>query len=109
MDAAALGVDFLSVAGFEEAGETVSLVDDAIQMVSEQRSSLGAYQNRLEHTITNLDNTSENTQSAESRIRDTDMAAEMLLYSKANILMQAGQSVLAQANQQPNGVLQLLG
>ena len=109
MDSAALGVDSLSVADFEEAGNTISLVDDAIQMVSEQRSSLGAYQNRLEHTITNLDNTSENTQSAESRIRDTDMAAEILLYSKSNILMQAGQSVLAQANQQPNGVLQLLG
>lgn len=109
MNAAALGISSLSVADFEDSGETITLVDYAIDIVSAQRSSLGAYQNRLEHTISNLDNTAENTQSAESHIRDTDMAAEMLIYSKSNILIQAGQSVLAQANQQPNSVLQLLG
>ena len=77
-------------------------------MVSEQRSKLGAIQNRLEHTIANLDNIAENTQSAESRIRDTDMAEEMVEYSKNNILTQAGQSMLAQANQSTQGVLSLL-
>ena len=76
--------------------------------VSSQRSSLGAVQNRLEHTINNLDNVSENTTSAESRIRDTDMAKEMVNYSKNNILAQAGQSMLAQANQSNQGVLSLL-
>lgn len=87
----------------------MALTDEAIRIVSEQRSSLGAYQNRLEHTISNLDNTSENTQSAESRICDTDMVDEMVNYSRSNILMQAGQSVLAQANRSTDGVLQLLG
>ena len=72
------------------------------------RASLGATQNRLEHTIANLDNISENTTTAESRIRDTDMAEEMVAYSKNNILVQAGQSVLAQANQNTQGVLSLL-
>ena len=81
---------------------------DAIKQVSKQRSALGAVQNRLEHTISNLDNVVENTTSAESRIRDTDMAEEMVSYSKNNILMQAGQSMLAQANQQNQGVLSLL-
>ena len=80
----------------------------AIDKVSTQRSTLGALQNRLEHTINNLDTTSENTQSAESRIRDTDMASEMVEYSKNNILSQAGQSMLAQANQQTQGVLSLI-
>ena len=80
----------------------------AISKVSTQRSNLGAIQNRLEHTIANLDNVAENTQSAESRIRDTDMAAEMVEYSKNNILAQAGQSMLAQANQSTQGVLSLL-
>ena len=82
---------------------------DALQKVSEQRSSLGAVQNRLEHTIANLDNVVENTTSAESRIRDVDMAEEMVEYSKNNILAQAGQSMLAQANQATQGVLSLLG
>ena len=81
---------------------------DAIKQVSKQRSALGAVQNRLEHTISNLDNVVENTTSAESRIRDTDMAEEMVSYSKNNIFMQAGQSMLAQANQQNQGVLSLL-
>ena len=77
--------------------------------ISTERSKLGALQNRLEHTINNLDTTSENTQAAESRIRDTDMASEMVEYSKNNILSQAGQSMLAQANQSTQGVLSLLG
>ena len=81
---------------------------DAIKQVSKQRSALGAVQNRLEHTISNLDNVVENTTSAESRIRDTDMAEEMVSYSKNNILMQAGKFMLAQANQQNQGVLSLL-
>ena len=81
---------------------------NAISKVSTQRSALGALQNRLEHTVNNLDNVSENTQSAESRIRDTDMAEEMVSYSKNNILAQAGQSMLAQANQSTQGVLSLL-
>ena len=83
-------------------------IQSAIKTVSDQRSNLGALQNRLEHTINNLDTTSENTSSAESRIRDTDMAEEMVQYSKNNILSQAGQSMLAQANQQTQGVLSLL-
>ena len=82
---------------------------DAISKVSSQRSALGAVQNRLEHTISNLDNVAENTTSAESAIRDTDMATEMVNYSKNNILAQAGQSMLAQANQSNQGVLSLLG
>ena len=85
------------------------MVQLALDYVSEQRSNLGATQNRLEHTIANLDTTSENTSSAESRIRDTDMAAMMVEYSKNNILVQAGQSMLAQANQSTQGVLSLLG
>jgi len=81
----------------------------AIQDVSEQRSDLGAIQNRLEHTINNLDNVVENTTAAESQIRDTDMASEMVKYSNNNILAQAGQAMLAQANQSNQGVLSLLG
>ena len=81
----------------------------ALQTVSQQRSDLGAVQNRLEHTINNLDNVVENTTSAESAIRDTDMASEMVKYSNNNILTQAGQAMLAQANQSNQGVLSLLG
>ena len=87
----------------------VDAIQDAIQKISSQRSALGAVQNRLEHTIANLDNVVENTTAAESRIRDTDMAEEMVEYSKNNILAQAGQSMLAQANQSTQGVLSLLG
>jgi flagellin len=87
----------------------IDAIADAISTVSAQRSALGAVQNRLEHTINNLDNVVENTTSAESRIRDTDMADEMVNYSKNNILSQAGQSMLAQANQSNQGVLSLLG
>lgn len=90
------------------AGTVMSEVQQAIDKVSTQRSALGALQNRLEHTIKNLDTTSENTSAAESRIRDTDMAKEMVTYSKNNILAQAGQAMLAQANQSTQGVLSLL-
>ena len=99
----------LSVSSFAAAGSTMKKVQSAIDMVSTQRAKLGAIQNRLEHTIANLDTTSENTSAAESRIRDTDMAKEMVNYSKNNILAQAGQSMLAQANQSTQGVLSLLG
>ena len=107
--------DFLGIKGLKVSGKTylqatgsIDTISDAISKVSKQRSSLGAVQNRLEHTINNLDNVSENTTSAESRIRDTDMAKEMVNYSKNNILAQAGQSMLAQANQSNQGVLSLL-
>lgn len=92
----------------EGAGAVMSAVQSAIDKVSTTRSKLGALQNRLEHTIRNLDTTSENTSAAESRIRDTDMAKEMVTYSKNNILAQAGQAMLAQANQSTQGVLSLL-
>ena len=109
MDAKSLGVSGLSVSSFSKAGTAMKAVQDAIELVSTQRSKMGALQNRLEHTINNLDTASENTQAAESRIRDTDMADEMVEYSKNNILAQAGQSMLAQANQSNQGVLSLLG
>ncbi len=98
----------IAVSTFAAAGATMTNVQKAIEKVSTQRSALGAIQNRLEHTIANLDTTSENTQAAESRIRDTDMADAMVEYSKNNILAQAGQSMLAQANQSTTGVLSLL-
>jgi flagellin len=109
MDKVQLGVDSLDVSDYSKAGTSMSQIQAAIDKVSDQRSALGAVQNRLEHTIANLDTTSENTSSAESRIRDTDMAKEMVNYSKNNILAQAGQSMLAQANQSTQGVLSLLG
>lgn len=93
----------------ENITKTVSSIKSAIQCVSEQRSRLGATQNRLEHTVNNLNNVVENTTSAESAIRDTDMASEMVKYSNNNILAQAGQAMLAQANQSNQGVLSLLG
>ena len=96
------------VSTYAKANGTIDMIANAINNVSSQRSALGALQNRLEHTIANLDNVAENTQSAESRIRDTDMASEMVEYSKNNILAQAGQSMLAQANQSTQGVLSLL-
>ncbi len=105
------GTDALSVKDSTGAmaSSVISKVGSAINIVSKQRSALGAVQNRLEHTIKNLDNIVENTTSAESQIRDTDMASEMVVYSKNNILQQAGQSMLAQANQANQGVLSLLG
>ena len=108
MSAAGIGVDGLKVDTEDDATAAIDTISAAIQKVSSQRSSLGAVQNRLEHTISNLDNVVENTTSAESRIRDTDMAEEMVEYSKNNILAQAGQSMLAQANQSTQGVLSLL-
>lgn len=108
MDSSDLGVDSLVVSTNTGAAASMSAIQSAIGTVSSQRSRLGAIQNRLEHTVANLDTTSENTQASESRIRDTDMASEMVTYSKNNILSQAGQSMLAQANQSTQGVLSLL-
>ena len=110
MTAEGLGIKGLNVSDDTGVAATYAIdrIAEAISTVSAQRSALGAIQNRLEHTIANLDNVVENTTAAESRIRDTDMAEEMVEYSKNNILMQAGQSVLAQANQSTQGVLSLL-
>jgi len=110
MDTASLGIKGINVKDDSGNAATYAIdaISDAISKVSSQRSSLGAVQNRLEHTINNLDNVVENTTTAESRIRDTDMAEEMVNYSKNNILAQAGQSMLAQANQSNQGVLSLL-
>ena len=111
MSAEGIGIDSLSGSGLmtqDSATAAIDTISNAIQKVSSQRSALGAVQNRLEHTINNLDNVVENTTAAESRIRDTDMAKEMVTYSKNNILAQAGQSMLAQANQSTQGVLSLL-
>lgn len=100
--------DALKIGTATNAQSAIATVQSSIEKLSTLRSKLGAVQNRLEHTVANLDNISENTQSAESRIRDTDMAEEMVQYSKNNILQQAGQSMLAQANQANQGVLSLL-
>ncbi len=108
MEATDLGLNKTDVSSYDKANETLTAAQNAIQELSSRRSKLGAVQNRLEHTYDNLNNISENTQAAESRIRDTDMAAEMVSYSKNNILQQAGQSMLAQANQANQGVLSLL-
>ena len=110
MSAERLGVQNLKVDGADDtnAKNAIETIKEAIQKVSTQRSALGAVQNRLEHTISNLDNVVENTTSAESQIRDTDMATEMVKYSNNNILAQAGQAMLAQANQSNQGVLSLL-
>ena len=110
MSASALGVSGQSVRVDEQdrASEAITKIDGAISIVSKQRAALGAVQNRLEHTIANLDTSAENLQTAESRIRDVDMASEMVEYSKNNILSQASQSMLAQANQATQGVLSLL-
>ena len=109
MNASSLKISGLTVSSFSAAGKAMASIQAAINSVSTQRSKLGALQNRLEHTINNLNTTSENTSAAESRIRDVDMATEMVEYSKNNILAQAGQSMLAQANQANQGVLSLLG
>ena len=103
------GNDPLSVSNYAVATQTICNIHNAISIVSSQRSKLGALQNRLDHTIKNLDNIAENLQDAESGIRDTDMADEMVNYSKNNIIQQAAQSMLAQANQSTQGVLSLLG
>jgi flagellin len=113
MNASSLGIGSgatsLGVGSAASAGASIDAIKKAIASVSKQRSELGAVQNRLEHTIKNLDNVVENTTAAESQIRDTDMASQMVEYSKNNILAQAGQSMLAQANQSNQGVLSLLG
>ncbi|MFS0559816.1 flagellin [Terribacillus sp. 179-K 1B1 HS] len=110
MNATALGVETLDISSgtSAEISSMIDVLDSAINKVSSFRSNLGANQNRLEHTINNLNTSSENLTAAESRVRDVDMAKEMMNFTKNNILSQAAQSMLAQANQQPQGVLQLL-
>ncbi len=108
MRSTAIGVDTIDISTKWGAATAIETVNNAITQVSSQRSSLGAVQNRLEHTINNLDTSSENLQASESRIRDVDMAKEMTEFTKNNILTQAAQAMLAQANQQPQSVLQLL-
>ena len=111
MSADTIGVGTLKVTGTDGSNgrAAIDTIKTAIKSISSQRADLGAIQNRLEHTIKNLDNVNENTTAAESQVRDTDMAAEMVKYSNSNILAQAGQSMLAQANQSNQGVLSLLG
>ena len=108
MSAAALGVDALVVTTQTGANAAITTIDDALVKVSSERAKLGAMQNRLEHTVNNVGTTSENLTAAESRVRDVDMAKEMMEYTKNNILSQAATAMLAQANQAPQGVLQLL-
>ena len=107
-DALGVGGGSVNLSTQESAKTATTTIDAAIKKVSKARGQMGAVQNRLEHTINNLDTASENLQTAESRIRDTDMAEEMVNYSKNSILAQAGQSMLAQANQANQGVLTLL-
>lgn len=109
MGSDALGVANIDISTVDKANDAINSIDDAIEKVSLQRAGLGALQNRLEYTVNNLTTTNENLTSAESQIRDTDMATEMINYTKYNILQQASQAMLAQANQQPQAVLQLLG
>jgi flagellin len=108
MSSSSLGIGNLTISTQADAADAISKIKDAINTVSNTRGDLGATQNRLEHTINNLSVTSENMTAAESRIRDVDMAKEMMAYTKNNILVQASQAMLAQANQIPQGVLQLL-
>jgi flagellin-like hook-associated protein FlgL len=109
MSCAGLGIGDVSVDTQENASDSIDIVDDAVKKISLQRASLGALQNRLEHTANNLLTSHENLTAAESQIRDTDMAAEMIKYTTSNILKQAAQAMLSQANQAPQSVLQLLG
>jgi flagellin len=109
MDSTGLAVSSVKVTDSTAATNAISTIKSAITTLNKQRADLGAQQNRLEHTINNLDNVIENTTAAESQIRDTDMATEMVKFSNNNILAQAGQSMLAQANQSNQGVLSLLG
>ena len=112
MKASALTIDAANVANKVDTASNATIaidtVNTALEAVSKERAKLGAVQNRLEHTIANLGNASENLQAAESRVRDVDMAKEMMTFSKNNILQQAAQAMISQANQQPQGVLQLL-
>lgn len=105
-DTAADGV--IQLATPEDANRTIGTIDEALQVVNKQRADLGAYQNRLEHTVRGIDIAAENTQAAESRIRDTDMAKQMVEYTKNQILLQAGTAMLAQANTQSQTVMTLL-
>ena len=109
MSASGLGISAVNLGTQASAAEALVKIKDAINTVSTNRANLGAVQNRLEHTVNNLSVTTENMTAAESRIRDVDMAKEMMSFTKNNILSQAAQAMLAQANQQPQGVLQLLG
>ena len=108
MSAAGLGLKGLSIMTEKDASDSISKIKTAINTVSTARAGMGALQNRLEHTINNLDVAVENLSAANSRIRDTDMAKEMMNYTKMNVLVQSAQAMLAQANQQPQSVLQLL-
>lgn len=108
MSSAAIGINSADVSTQDKANEAIDMVDKAVKTVSMQRAGLGALQNRLEYTVNNLTTTNENLTAAESQIRDTDMASEMINYTKFNILQQASQAMLAQANQAPQAVLQLL-
>ncbi|WP_440898591.1 flagellin [Bacillus daqingensis] len=108
MDTVTLGITDISVASSKDAGEAIFKLDRAVAMLSDARAKLGAVQNRLEHTINNLQVTHENLTSSESRIRDADMALEMTEFTRNNILNQSATAMLAQANQLPQGVLQLL-
>ncbi|HWL24553.1 MAG TPA: flagellin [Ureibacillus sp.] len=108
MNTTGLSLTGISVKDNSTASSAISTINKAIESVSKQRSKLGAYQNRLDHTINNLNTSSENLTAAESRVRDVDMAKEMMEQTKSSILAQASQAMLAQANQQPQGVLQLL-
>ena len=108
MSSSAIGVASADVSTQDAANKAIDMVDTAVKTVSMQRAGLGALQNRLEYTVNNLTTTNENLTAAESQIRDTDMATEMINYTKNNILQQASQAMLAQANQQPQAILQLL-
>lgn len=108
MSATSIGVGGADVSTQDAANKAIEMVDSAVKTVSMQRAGLGALQNRLEYTVNNLTTTNENLTAAESQIRDTDMATEMINYTKNNILQQASQAMLAQANQQPQAILQLL-
>jgi flagellin len=108
MNASNLGVDAIVLTNQASANAAISVINAAIEEVSTERSKLGAYQNRLEHTINNLQVSSENLTAAESRIRDVDMAREMMQYTKQQILLQSSNAMLAQANMVPQNVLQLL-
>ncbi|MBE6024127.1 MAG: flagellin [Cellulosilyticum sp.] len=108
MTATALSIDAINLSNATGAKSAITTIDKAINTVSEFRANLGAVQNRLEHTISSVDNSAENLQAAESRIRDTDMAKEMMEFTRTNVLSQATQSMLAQANSKPNQVLSLL-
>ena len=108
MSTEGLGIADITIGTIDDATAAIAKIKEAINTVSAQRGDLGAVQNRLEHTINNLGVQAENITAAESRIRDTDMAEEMMAYTKNNILVQAAQAMLAQANQVPQGILQLL-